>query len=332
MRGKGTKVFQQIQKSRITPAYAGKRVPSNEKEVYIQDHPRLCGEKVPVVDQLREVRGSPPPMRGKVLRFGGCCLQRGITPAYAGKSFHNACQIIFSQDHPRLCGEKWTEIITAGIAARITPAYAGKSCHSSPDTAWQRDHPRLCGEKIVPNVEAITSAGSPPPMRGKAEAFAVADFFVGIPPAYAGKSTFCTKSVCFSWDHPRLCGEKSSNFPIVFAFSGSPPPMRGKVGLIVAGIAALRITPAYAGKSRRKFPRSCTVQDHPRLCGEKLLPVVLAAKCEGSPPPMRGKAYMVDILFHLQRITPAYAGKRTCGSGERREVRDHPRLCGEKLP
>ena len=32
--------------------------------------------------------------------------------------------------------------------------------------------------------------GSPPPMRGKAETFAVADLFVGITPAYAGKSLY----------------------------------------------------------------------------------------------------------------------------------------------
>ena len=63
----------------------GKGVRSDRSERSTWDHPRLCGEKVPVVDQLREVRGSPPPMRGK-----GPVVQHprpvsGITPAYAGK-------------------------------------------------------------------------------------------------------------------------------------------------------------------------------------------------------------------------------------------------------
>ena len=53
-----------------------------------------------------------------------------------------------------------------------------------------KDHPRLCGEKLQLLKSRTRFLGSPPPMRGKAEAFAVADFFVGITPAYAGKSRF----------------------------------------------------------------------------------------------------------------------------------------------
>ena len=45
--------------------------------------------------------------------------------------------------------------------------------------------------------------------------------------------------------------------------------MRGKVGLIVAGIAALGITPAYAGKREFKNAAAGMDEDHPRLCGEK---------------------------------------------------------------
>ena len=48
-------------------------------------------------------------------------------------------------------------------------------------------------------------------MRGKAETFAVADFLVGITPAYAGKSADCFQICGFREDHPRLCGEKTRN-------------------------------------------------------------------------------------------------------------------------
>ena len=71
-----------------------------------------------------------------------------------------------------------------------------------------------------------------------------------------------------------------------------------------------RITPAYAGKSRRQLPRSCTVQDHPRLCGEKLLQIHERQNLLGSPPPMRGKAAKEIMNLAFLRITPAYAGKR----------------------
>ena len=51
-------------------------------------------------------------------------------------------------------------------------------------------------------------------------------------------------------DHPRLCGEKfdvSQNFCMSV---GSPPPMRGKGKNTLITIVHLRITPAYAGKSK----------------------------------------------------------------------------------
>ena len=111
-----------------------------------------------------------------------------ITPAYAGKSFHDACQIILSQDHPRLCGEKHHSGIfvkrflgspppmrgkavtgvTAAVAGRITPAYAGKSKSANCECNWSKDHPRLCGEKFILHKHMICIQGSPPPMRGKA--------------------------------------------------------------------------------------------------------------------------------------------------------------------
>ena len=74
------------------------------------------------------------------------------------------------------------------IYHRITPAYAGKSTAFTILSIKNPDHPRLCGEKLVTSGNSGVGLGSPPPMRGKAETFAVADLFVGITPAYAGKS------------------------------------------------------------------------------------------------------------------------------------------------
>ena len=50
-----------------------------------KDHPRLCGEKPLFLRRYPDLKGSPPPMRGKA--FGGIhvVICQGITPAYAGK-------------------------------------------------------------------------------------------------------------------------------------------------------------------------------------------------------------------------------------------------------
>ena len=87
--------------------------------------------------------------------------------------------------------------------------------------------------------------------------------------------------------------------------------MRGKV-LYAGGFReAVRITPAYAGK------RAC--EESQRVCAE------------GSPPPMRGKAFWGIHIVICQGITPAYAGKRRYKVVFRTVSRDHPRLCGEKV-
>ena len=52
---------------RITPAYAGKSMSFQKLPCLYQDHPRLCGEKHLAYTPMQRHRGSPPPMRGKVL-------------------------------------------------------------------------------------------------------------------------------------------------------------------------------------------------------------------------------------------------------------------------
>ena len=66
MRGKAHK--EEIWKDgyRITPAYAGKRVPSMALRLTTLDHPRVCGEKLGYEHQYIMQLGSPPRMRGKV--------------------------------------------------------------------------------------------------------------------------------------------------------------------------------------------------------------------------------------------------------------------------
>ena len=50
--------------------------------------------------------GSPLRMRGKVIHSLCDRPQRGITPAYAGKSTTTIISICHNPDHPRVCGEK----------------------------------------------------------------------------------------------------------------------------------------------------------------------------------------------------------------------------------
>ena len=153
---------------------------------------------------------------------------------------------------------------------------------------------------------------------------------MGITPAYAGKREFKHTKGRFCRDHPRLCGEKQSNRQIRRYKKGSPPPMRGKVCTTPPMLFIYRITPAYAGKSGIGICRSFFAEDHPRLCGEKIIQNDRLLFVYGSPPPMRGKAAPPLLVLASCGITPAYAGKSSKITSIFFMIKDHPRLCGEK--
>ena len=85
MRGKVLCISLRFNTTRITPAYAGKRVIFCSFDSICQDHPRLCGEKLHGKGTSADLSGSPPPMRGKVSVLLTCREGGRITPAYAGK-------------------------------------------------------------------------------------------------------------------------------------------------------------------------------------------------------------------------------------------------------
>ena len=106
MRGKVRPYEKQRNRYGITPAYAGKSSTAYQRAVEDMDHPRVCGEKLKFIAAVFSMWGSPPRMRGKALFFITFFRCYGITPAYAGKSYHARYMVIVIRDHPRVCGEK----------------------------------------------------------------------------------------------------------------------------------------------------------------------------------------------------------------------------------
>ena len=209
----------------------------------------MCGEKRSSVLRSFCMPGSPPHVRGK------------------GRINTRAC-----------------------AAPRITPACAGKRRSRSPVRMFVQDHPRMCGEKPAAAAAVQHQWGSPPHVRGKGPCSSSFPAFEGITPACAGKSPCAGVAVPRPEDHPRMCGEKVHVHHPFQPLKGSPPHVRGKAHAPVSLSHVQRITPACAGKSQRRRRRCNINGDHPRMCGEKLrqdwfLPYEL-----GSPPHVRGKA------------------------------------------
>ena len=152
----------------------------------------------------------------------------------------------------------------------------------------------------------------------------------GITPAYAGKSVHLQRNRTRLRDHPRVCGEKPARSRARRRNWGSPPRMRGKDREDVRNARVLRITPAYAGKRDLRTGKGINHEDHPRVCGEKLLLFLFHVVNQGSPPRMRGKGFACGRCPVLEGITPAYAGKSSTCCRWRSGKGDHPRVCGEK--
>ena len=151
---------------------------------------------------------------------------------------------------PPLTRGKEAAIIVLAQITGITPAYAGKSFLPPNPFLLRRDHPRLRGEKFDADILLGRFRGSPPLTRGKVYVSKVFTDTPGITPAYAGKSRKESGINDFSEDHPRLRGEKCASVCWLSFHVGSPPLTRGKALSHGISILSLRITPAYAGKSR----------------------------------------------------------------------------------
>ena len=170
----------------IIPAYAG-----NTRGVLCYyrgdgDHPRVCGEHVPVRGLARSIAGSSPRMRGTHVGdfLGG--QVNGIIPAYAGNTGRRELARPALRDHPRVCGEHFPDDQigrwnlgssprmrgTHGLNVQgstfdgIIPAYAGNTFAHPFVAALRGDHPRVCGEHFRQLSAAQKRAGSSPRMRG----------------------------------------------------------------------------------------------------------------------------------------------------------------------
>ena len=133
---------------------------------------------------------------------------------------------------------------------RITPAYAGKTSRSSFTPTRSSGSPPRMRERLPSRLGMAHISGDHPRVCGKDYPRGWAWLtYLGITPAYAGKTadTRIFSSRC--WDHPRVCGKDGGRHLYAASIEGSPPRMRERQGVPWEDFAAKRITPAYAGKT-----------------------------------------------------------------------------------
>ena len=65
------------------------------------------------------------------------------------------------------------------------------------------------------------------------------------------------------------------------------------------------------------------------MCGENFTTTWMFWFKAGSPPHVRGKLSLAEIINHMTGITPACAGKTDDDCQQHDLHEDHPRMCGE---
>ena len=157
-------------------------------------------------------------------------------------------------------------------SVRITPAGAGKTSPSYRHSRPRKDHPRRCGENGDNPTMPPVPNGSPPQVRGKLIIRLQLTIRSRITPAGAGKTYAPAPPQVQHRDHPRRCGENEITICFLMMKLGSPPQVRGKQLSRNTNNVSAGITPAGAGKTAGQ-PCMCAVcKDHPRRCGENIMP------------------------------------------------------------
>jgi len=155
---------------------------------------------------------------------------------------------------------------------RIIPAGAGKGLWLSWHQRQPPDHPRWCGERQRKCRPRMSPIGSSPLVRGKVHPAVDPHTDPRIIPAGAGKGNITTSGVVRPADHPRWCGERLLRLPNYSDQRGSSPLVRGKAQGFKFIVDLVRIIPAGAGKGALAKELDKIPPDHPRWCGERLVP------------------------------------------------------------
>ena len=89
----------------LIPAWAGKTRSKRGNPRPPEAHPRVGGENGALTDATRPVEGSSPRGRGKQPMVRNGRINRGLIPAWAGKTAASSTLSNRSEAHPRVGGE-----------------------------------------------------------------------------------------------------------------------------------------------------------------------------------------------------------------------------------
>ena len=186
-RGKPGKLRLIQSRSGLIPAHAGKTARQPPRRAAHPAHPRSRGENLKSATLARNVTGSSPLTRGKLISLTPTVGRRGLIPAHAGKTVSVRITMSPFPAHPRSRGENRARMsraaptggsspLTRGkprtrhtqhVPRGLIPAHAGKTLRRPLAARVTAAHPRSRGENNGLSSVAGYVNGSSPLTRGK---------------------------------------------------------------------------------------------------------------------------------------------------------------------
>ena len=149
-------------------------------------------------------------------------------------------------------------------------------------------------------------------------------------PAYAGNDPSVPRELWPPPVHPRIRGERFLRPLLRQRDHGSSPHTRGTRPSGGPPPGRKRFIPAYAGNAPEGRPHCPASSVHPRIRGERRIPMRNAGHLFGSSPHTRGTQQRDCPCRALDRFIPAYAGNARRTPSLRRRATVHPRIRGER--
>ena len=210
----------------------------------------MGGENPKIAVAGRCARGSSPRGRGKPVLHRRHGPERGLIPAWAGKTASSVSCARCARAHPRVGGENAPGIASANWFQGSSPRGRGKRGHRSVTSRSLGLIPAWAGKTPTRPCRVRTRRGSSPRGRGKRRCDVRHGLGNRLIPAWAGKTSGESVGVSCPWAHPRVGGENALPSPSALVEKGSSPRGRGKLAADGGWLSPLWLIPAWAGKTR----------------------------------------------------------------------------------
>ena len=228
----------------------------------------MCGERVNGKRRAQFICGSSPRVRGTLERIAARVDLRRFIPACAGNAPATRLCGLSLTVHPRVCGERSRNRRPITHGAGSSPRVRGTLEVLTRPGIQRRFIPACAGNAPLGDSSVSTYHGSSPRVRGTR---------THAPPPTSPTAV-----------HPRVCGERIHPPAPCCGTGGSSPRVRGTHRRPIIRCTQPRFIPACAGNARTALCGHADRSVHPRVCGERLRPTVVARRFLGSSPRVRG--------------------------------------------